>query len=238
METHSAQADTAKPFMQPQMFFGPGQQPAFLPPGARGQMPFPQGMPAQAGRGAGFPGGMPPQQGGRGGPAAAQQIPPAMYGMPAMPAMPPGAFPPGAYNPAYLQLAQAAQQAMGGRGAGARGPMMPMPGMPPQMPGAVPAMRGGQAYPPQAGRGAVPGRPGQMPGFPQGRGMLGQMGQAQQPPATGGLDMAVLNAAPPAQQKQMLGEALYPKILEQQPELAGKITGMLLEMDNAELLNL
>jgi len=222
--------------MQPQMFFGPGQQP-FLPPGARGQMPFPQGMPAQAGRGAGFPGGMPPQQGGRGGPGAAQQIPPQMYGMPAMP---PGAFPPGAYNPAYLQLAQAAQ-AMGGRGAGGRGPMMPMPGMPPQMPGAVPAMRGGQGYPPQAGRGAAPGgRPGQqMPGYPQGRGMPGQMGQAQQAgPAASGLDMNALNAAPAQTQKQMLGEALYPKIHEQQPELAGKITGMLLEMDNAELLNL
>ena len=50
--------------------------------------------------------------------------------------------------------------------------------------------------------------------------------------------MNVLNAAPPQQQKQMLGEALYPKIHEQQPELAGKITGMLLEMDNSELVNL
>jgi polyadenylate-binding protein len=47
-----------------------------------------------------------------------------------------------------------------------------------------------------------------------------------------------LTAAPPQQQKQMLGEALYPKIQAQQPELAGKITGMLLEMDNAELLGL
>jgi polyadenylate-binding protein len=50
--------------------------------------------------------------------------------------------------------------------------------------------------------------------------------------------MTTLSQAPSAQQKQMLGEALYPKIHEQQPELAGKITGMLLEMDNAELLNL
>ena len=50
--------------------------------------------------------------------------------------------------------------------------------------------------------------------------------------------MSALSSAPPGQQKQMLGEALYPKIHEMQPELAGKITGMLLEMDNSELINL
>ncbi|EON66837.1 hypothetical protein W97_06239 [Coniosporium apollinis CBS 100218] len=222
-----------QPFMQPPMFFGPGQQPAFLPPGAR-PMGFPQGVP-QGGRGAGFPGGMPPQPGaGRGGPNAAQAMPPQMYGIP--PQMMAAGYPP---NPQmYAQLAQVAQQAAMGRG-GRGAPIPGMPGMPPQMPGVVPAMRGGQAGFPQGGRGGMGGRPGQGPqmqgGFPGGRGMPPQMGG---PPASGGLDLNVLNAAPHQQQKQMLGEALYPKIHEMQPELAGKITGMLLEMDNAELLNL
>lgn len=229
--------------MQPQMFF-PGQQPAFLPPNARGGMPGMPGFsggPQGQGRG-GFPGGM-PQQGRGGGPG--QQIPPQMYGM--MPNMPPGGFPPNAYGPAYMQqLQQAAQQAMGGRGGGGRGgPMGMMPGMQ-QMPGAVPAMRGGNAsgFPPQQGgpggrggpspavrQGQVPG---QAPGIPAGgRGANGPQGAAP-----GGLDMQQLQSLPAPQRKQMLGEALYPKIAQQEPELAGKITGMLLEMDDQELLNL
>lgn len=217
-----------QPFMQPGMFFPPGQAP-FLPPGGRGQMPFPGSMPgAQGSRGGGFPAGL-PQQGGRGAPN--QQLPPAaMYGLP--PQMAAGGFPPGAYNPAaaaqYLQLAQAqaAQAAMGGgRGVGGRGQMMGMPGMPPQMQGMVPGIRGGQ-MPPQGGRGAPTGRPSQMPSFPQGgRGAGSQMGSGQQLPPTAGIDMTALNAQPQQAQKQMLGEALYPKIHEQQPELAGKFTG-------------
>jgi len=45
-----------------------------------------------------------------------------------------------------------------------------------------------------------------------------------------------LAAATPVEQKQMLGEILYMRIASAQPDLAGKITGMLLEMDNTELL--
>ena len=56
------------------------------------------------------------------------------------------------------------------------------------------------------------------------------------PTANSHLDANALAQAPPHQQKQMLGERLYPLIQQQQPDLAGKITGMLLEMENSELL--
>lgn len=55
----------------------------------------------------------------------------------------------------------------------------------------------------------------------------------QEPLTTG-----MLAAAQPQEQKQMLGERLYPLIHSMHPEWAGKITGMLLEIDNAELLHM
>merc|ERR1740121_683718 len=63
-----------------------------------------------------------------------------------------------------------------------------------------------------------------------------QQPQPQQPQLGGQLTAAALAAAPPGVQKQMLGEKLFPAIARLQPELAGKITGMMLEMDNSELL--
>ncbi|KAM7468320.1 hypothetical protein LguiB_015882 [Lonicera macranthoides] len=47
---------------------------------------------------------------------------------------------------------------------------------------------------------------------------------------------SMLAAAPPEQQKRILGERLYPLVNQHKPDLAAKITGMLLEMDNSELL--
>ncbi|GMH26311.1 hypothetical protein Nepgr_028154 [Nepenthes gracilis] len=46
----------------------------------------------------------------------------------------------------------------------------------------------------------------------------------------------VLAAAIPQQQKQILGERLYTHVHKHRPDLVAKITGMLLEMDNSELL--
>jgi len=254
MQQAAAAAGMPQQYMQAPMFYPPTQQPGFIPQqGGRG-IPFPPqaGMPipgAQGGRPGQYPSGFPPQQGGRGG-AAPQQLPPNIYGIP-------GQFPGAPYaqqnNPQFIAAMQQAQQAAalaGGRGGpGARGPMQGMQGIPPNI-----GLQGlGQqglpfAQPPRqnipANRGAQGGRPGQFPGgFPPqaGRGLPPQIpGLAQGPPdaLSGSLLQQQLNAVPVQQQKQLLGEALFPKISVMQPELAGKITGMLLEMDNQELVNL
>ncbi|XP_073326538.1 polyadenylate-binding protein 1-like isoform X1 [Pagrus major] len=57
--------------------------------------------------------------------------------------------------------------------------------------------------------------------------------QGQEP-----LTASMLAAAPLMDQKQLLGERLYPMIHALHPNLAGKITGMLLEIDNSELLHM
>ena len=57
--------------------------------------------------------------------------------------------------------------------------------------------------------------------------------QGQEP-----LTASMLAAAPPQEQKQMLGEHLFPLIQTMHSNLAGKITGMLLEIDNSELLHM
>ncbi|XP_077370030.1 embryonic polyadenylate-binding protein-like isoform X1 [Festucalex cinctus] len=52
------------------------------------------------------------------------------------------------------------------------------------------------------------------------------------------LTTSMLAAAPLVDQKQLFGERLYPLIHGLHPNLAGKITGMLLEIDNSELLRM
>jgi polyadenylate-binding protein len=123
---------------------------------------------------------------------------------------------------------------MGNRGAHRGPPMMMGPNGP--MPG--------QPYPqPRGGRGAG-GNPRQQ-GQPQaGRGVKVNPNARNMPAAApvqnanGALDLANLSNLTPQDQKNAIGERLYPMIHAQEPTLAGKITGMLLEMDNAELLHL
>lgn len=52
------------------------------------------------------------------------------------------------------------------------------------------------------------------------------------------LTAKMLAGADPQAQKNMLGERLYPLIEAQYPSEAGKITGMLLEIDNSEILHM
>merc|ERR1711957_1011322 len=134
-------------------------------------------------------------------------------GMPGMPQMMGGPLmmgkggPMGMMNPQMMAMMQ-------GKG---------MPGMMPGMMGMRPPM------------GQMPGQPGMM-----GKGGPGAGPQMQPQPQPSGpgapLTAAALASAPPAVQKQMLGEKLFPAIQRFQPEFAGKITGMMLEMDNSELL--
>merc|ERR1712137_360675 len=93
--------------------------------------------------------------------------------------------------------------------------------------------------------GAVKGGPGPMTG--PGKGGVQPMpvirpslsgSCPQRPSGNPPLTAAALAAAPPSVQKQMLGETLFPAVSRFQPELAGKITGKMLEMDNTELLML
>jgi len=89
-----------------------------------------------------------------------------------------------------------------------------------------------------AGAPVMPAQPAQAP-------MPPQQPQQQQPPQAAvfiqgqePLTASMLAQAPPSEQKQMLGERLFPLIQSMFPELAGKITGMLLEIDNSELVHM
>jgi polyadenylate-binding protein len=75
--------------------------------------------------------------------------------------------------------------------------------------------------------------PQQMPGLQPSNQQPAVLIQGQEP-----LTASMLAAAPPQEQKQMLGERLFPLIQRMYPELSGKITGMLLEIDNSELLHM
>ncbi|EPQ66405.1 Bgt-2009 [Blumeria graminis f. sp. tritici] len=245
MQQAAAAAGMPQQYMQTPIFYPPGQ-PGFVPQAGGRGMPFPHSGMSNAPVGRHFSAGFPPQ-GGRGG-AGPQQLPPSMYGLPAQ-------FPSNnpygqQQNPQFIAAMQQATQAaalVGGRpGPGARVPLQGIPSMPPNIAvlqgqqGMPPAFNQASRQPGIAGRGSQGPRPNQYQGAtPQAvrNGMPPQMiGMPQGSPES--VLQAQLASVPPQQQKQVLGEALFPKIQVLQPELAGKITGMLLEMENQELVNL
>ncbi|KAG2228312.1 hypothetical protein INT45_011104 [Circinella minor] len=148
---------------------------------------------------------------------------------------PPGGVPPPA---GYMQPGMFYPPGPGGfvPGPGQRPPMFPQGGMMPPRP------RWQQGQPPMPHPGQGGGRPNRPPRQPRKNNPPApapeQQQQAQQSQQPEGLTAEGLAAVPSEQQKQMLGERLYPLIHQEQPEYAGKITGMLLEMDNNELLRL
>lgn len=105
----------------------------------------------------------------------------------------------------------------------------PVGGVMPQMPGQQPIRYAENV------RNVNRGAPQQMP-----MGMPAQQVPAEvlMPAPHEPLTIKALAAAPEEMRKQMIGERLFPLIKAKQPSLAGKITGMLLEMDNGELIHL
>ena len=209
--------------------------PAGLPYGVQNPMMF-NAMGARGGQFGGYPGMQPgmqprwnPQAGapmmmgqpmGRG-PQMNYQLMPVPQGRPGMPA---GVQPGAAQNRGTRQ----------GRVQGVPGQQQPGAKMMGGMPGQLPGQQQQAIRYAENVRNAGAMRPQQM-GMP--------MQQQQQPevvmPAPHEpLTIKALAAAPEDMRKQMIGERLFPLIKVEQPTLAGKITGMLLEMDNGELIHL
>eukprot|EP00088_Acartia_fossae_P010387 TRINITY_DN1516_c0_g1_i4.p1 TRINITY_DN1516_c0_g1~~TRINITY_DN1516_c0_g1_i4.p1 ORF type:complete len:622 (+),score=255.60 TRINITY_DN1516_c0_g1_i4:175-2040(+) len=154
---------------------------------------------------------------------AQQNVPRPPQPQMAMQAMPRGARPGGPRPVASGQVRPA--QPMGQ-------PMMMRPGMP-----AVPVggPRPAQTYKYTSN---VRNPPAQVVGQMMPAGAAPAVQQGVVIPGQEMLTASMLAAAPPQEQKQMLGERLFPLIERMYPDLAGKITGMLLEIDNSDLVHM
>jgi len=223
-----AQHARAKMGVPAPAMYPPQGGPMYYPPqGVHPRMMFPQmNMPRR------YPGpqGQPQPGGPQGAPQQGRPAPQQMMGMPYM-----------SMGPMARGPAMAGRGGRGGRGGQQQGQ-------------GKPSNQGGRGMRQQ--NGAPNGVPnGQNPNFKYTQQVRNQQNQQNQPnqlnapvpvqlPNTaqannkGVLTIQELAAAPEEEQKQMIGERLFPLIQQQEPALAGKITGMLLEMDNGELLHL
>ena len=191
-----------------------------MPPGMQPGMPMYPGAPGMQPGGQMF---FPPQM-----------APPLQPGMPMYPGMAPGMRPGAPGMPQYFVPMQQGRPGRGrkpggavGMGArGGRGGMRMGPG----------GLRGHPHGGPQPGMQGPPGDmapQGAPPGAPAEQGAAAGGG----PVSTATL-AAQLAQATPEQQRMITGEALYPLVENLEPQSAAKVTGMLLEMDNSEVLHL
>ncbi|EXC17307.1 Polyadenylate-binding protein 2 [Morus notabilis] len=184
-----------------------------------------------------------------GGPGLGQQIfygqaPPAIipsqpgfgYQQQLVPGMRPGGAPMPNFFMPMVQQGQQGQRPGGRRGGSVQQNQQPVPLMQQQM------LPRGRVYRYPPGR-ALPDVP--MPGvaggmfsvpFDMGGMPLRDAGMSQ-PIPIGAMATALANATP-EQQRTMLGENLYPLVEQLEPDNAAKVTGMLLEMDQTEVLHL
>jgi len=199
---------------QPQRFYGPAAQMPMRPQPRWATQP--QVRPNAQAQQAGFP-----------------NMPGPYRGNPRPPTAQPGPNP--MRNAMSARPITNQQPNVAGMAQGARGPMGSAPAVVPQAAQQPPAAAaqaaqraGGFKYTANVRNPQQPGM-GQQPAGAQQAVHI----QGQEP-----LTATMLAVANPDDQKQMLGERLFPLIQRMYPDLAGKITGMLLEIDNSELLHM
>ena len=136
----------------------------------------------------------------------------------------PGVHGGGPYGQGIQQMGGARMNDM--RGAVGRGRQ---PQGQPSRPNATPRMKytptAGQSRPNMHQMPIMMQQPQMIPGGPQQKDMSAKS-----------INITHLSSADPKQQKQILGETLFPIIYRKYPQQAGKITGMLLELEISELL--
>ncbi|KAK8622296.1 hypothetical protein V6N13_117218 [Hibiscus sabdariffa] len=184
-----------------------------------------------------------------GGPGLGQQIfygqgPPTIfppqpgfgYQQQLVPGMRPGGAPMPNFFVPMVQQGQQGQRPNGRRGGAVQQNQQPVPLMQQQM------LPRGRVYPYSQGRGLpdglMPNVAGGMLSVPyEVGGMPMRDASLSQLIPIGALASALANSSP-EHQRTMLGDNLYPLVEQLEPESAAKVTGMLLEMDQTEVLHL